>query len=234
MPGLALSPKLAISLIPKSDRPRERLFQFGAGQLTTVELLATLVGSGGTGHSALDTGHAIMAAAGGSLRRLGSRTPAELTHIAGVGPARAARLCAALELAWRRLEEQLEERPLIRSPADIVARAAPRMRDLTVEEFHVLVLDTQHAIRRDITVTRGLLNSSPVDTREVFQQAIVEHAESIVLLHNHPSGDPTPSPEDRVLTYQLATAGRLLGIPIYDHVIIGADRYVSFLEQEWL
>ena len=98
----------------------------------------------------------------------------------------------------------------------------------------MILLDTQHAIRRDITVTRGLLNSSPVHAREVFQAAIVEGAESIVLLHNHPSGDPTPSPEDRVLTQQLATAGRLLDIPVYDHVIIGSDRYVSFLEQGWL
>lgn len=228
------STKLAIRLIPKSDRPRERLIQFGAERLATVELLAILVGSGGAGHSALDTGRAILAEASGSLRRLGSRSPAELTHIAGVGPARAVRLLAALELARRWLAEQSEDRPLVRSPEDIVVRFAPRMRDLTVEEFHVIVLDTQQAIQRDITVTSGLLSSSPVHTREVFQAAIVERAAAIALLHNHPSGDPTPSPEDRVLTQRLATAGRLLDIPIYDHVIIGRDRYVSFLEEEWL
>src|SRR5579872_1053332 len=186
MSGLSLSPKLGIRSIPKGDRPRERAYQWGAEHLATVELLAILVGSGGTGHSALDTGHAILAAAGGSLRRLFSRTPAELTHIAGVGPARAVRLHAALEIARRWLKEQTEERPLIRSPVDIVTRFAPRMRDLRAEEFHVVVLDTQHAIQRDITVTRGLLSSSPVHTREVFQAAIVEGAESIVLLHNHP------------------------------------------------
>jgi DNA repair protein RadC len=234
MPGLSLSPKLGIRSIPKGDRPRERLLRLGAKGLTTVELLAILVGSGGRGHSALDTGHAIMTAVGGSLRRLGSRTPVELTHIPGVGSARSVRLLAAVELALRLLHEELGERPLIRSPADVVARVAPRMRDLRVEEFHVILLDTQHAIRRDITVTRGLLNSSPVHAREVFQAAIAEGAESIVLLHNHPSGDPTPSPEDRVLTQRLVTAGRLLDIPVYDHVIIGSDRYVSFLEQGWL
>lgn len=231
---MSLSPKLGIRSIPKGDRPRERAYQLGADQLTTVELLALLVGSGGPGHSALDTGHAILAAAGGSLRRLRSRTPAELTHIAGVGPARAVRLLAALALAPRLVQEELEDRPLVRSPADIVVRVAPHMRDLRVEEFHVILLDTQHAIQRDITVTRGLLNSSPVHTRGVFQAAIVEDAESVVLVHNHPSGDPTPSPEDRVLTQRLVTAGRLLDIPIYDHVIIGRERYVSFLEQEWL
>jgi DNA repair protein RadC len=234
MSGLSLSPKLGIRSIPKGDRPRERAYQLGAEQLTTAELLALLVGSGGTGHSALDTGHAIMAAAGGSLRRLRSRTLAELTHIDGVGPARALRLHAALELAQRWLNEQLGERPLIRSPIDIVTTFAPGMRDLRVEEFHVIVLDTQHAVQKDIRVTRGLLSSSPVHTREVFQAAIVEGAESIVLLHNHPSGDPTPSPEDREMSRRLATAGRLLDIPVYDHVIIGHERYVSFLEHEWL
>jgi DNA repair protein RadC len=234
MPGESSCPTLAIRRLPKSDRPRERLFQFGAERLTTVELLAILVGSGGTGHSALDTGRAIMAETGGSLRRLRSRTPAELTHIAGVGPARATILHAALELARRWLEEGCEERLRVRSPIDIVLRFAPRMRDLRVEEFHVIVLDTQHGLQRDVTVTRGLLSSSPVHTREVFQAAIVEDAAAIVLLHNHPSGDPTPSPEDHVLTQRLATAGRLLDIPVYDHVIVGRDRYTSFLEEQWL
>jgi DNA repair protein RadC len=108
------------------------------------------------------------------------------------------------------------------------------MRDLTVEEFHVIVLDTQHGLQRDITVTQGLLSSSPVHTREVFRRAVMEGAAAIVLLHNHPSGDPTPSPEDRIITTQLATAGRLLDIPVYDHLIIGRDRYTSFLEERWL
>jgi DNA repair protein RadC len=192
------------------------------------------MGSGGPGHSALDTGRAILAEAGGSLRRLRSRPPAELTRILGVGPARAVTIHAALELARRWLEEASEERPRVRSPADIVARFAPRLRDLTVEEFHVIVLDTQHGLQRDITVTQGLLSSSPVHTREVFKVAITEGAAAIVLLHNHPSGDPTPSPEDRTITQTLATAGRLLDIPIYDHVIIGRDRYTSFLEERWL
>jgi DNA repair protein RadC len=234
MSGESCCAKLAIRLIPKGDRPRERLVQFGAERLATVELLAILVGSGSSGHSALDTGRAILAAAGGSLRRLRSRTPAELTHIVGVGPARAVRVLAALDLARRWLEEESEERLMVRSPLDIVLKFAPRMRDLTVEEFHVIVLDTQHGLQRDITVTHGLLSSSPVHTREVFQAAIVEGAAAIILLHNHPSGDPTPSPEDRVLTQQLATAGRLLDIPIHDHVIIGRERYVSFREEQWL
>jgi DNA repair protein RadC len=139
-----------------------------------------------------------------------------------------------MELAHRWGKEPSEDRPRVRSPIDIVDRFAPRMRDLPVEEFHVIVLDTQHGLQRDITVTQGLLSSSPVHSREVFRVAIREGAAAIVLLHNHPSGDPTPSPEDRVITQQLATAGRLLDIPVYDHVIIGRDRYTSFLEERWL
>jgi DNA repair protein RadC len=234
MPGEPSISTLAIRRLPKSDRPRERLIELGVERLTTAELLAILVGSGGAGHSALDTGRAILAETGGSLRRLRSRTPAELTHIPGVGPARATILQAALDLARRWLEEQSDERLMVRSPLDIVMKFAPRMRDLRAEEFHVLVLDTQLGLQQDITVTQGLLSSSLVHTREVFRAAIVSDAAAIALLHNHPSGDPTPSPEDRVLTQQLATAGRLLDIPIYDHVIIGRERYISFLEEEWL
>jgi DNA repair protein RadC len=234
MAGGSSNSALAIRRLPKSDRPRERLFQFGAERLATVELLAILMGSGSAGHSTLDTGRAILAEAGGSLRRLRSKPPAELTHIKGVGPARAVTIHAALELSRRCWEEASEERPRVRSPIDIVVRFAPRMRDLPVEEFHVIVLDTQHGLQRDITVTQGLLSSSPVHSREVFRAAITEGAAAIVLLHNHPSGDPTPSPEDRVITQQLATAGRLLDIPVYDHVIIGRDRYTSFLEEQWL
>ncbi len=122
----------------------------------------------------------------------------------------------------------------MRSPYDIVDRFAPVMQDLPVEEFHVIVLDTQHCLQQDITLTRGVLNSAPVHAREVFKAAIIEGGAAIVLLHNHPSGDPTPSPDDRTLTEQLVAAGRLVDIPVYDHIIIGRGRYTSFLEQRWL
>ena len=107
---------------------------------------------------------------------------------------------------------------------------APRLEDLPVEEFHVAVLDAQHRLERDITVTRGILNSSLVHPREVFREAIAERAAAIILVHNHPSGDPTPSPDDRVVTEQLVQAGRVLDIPVQDHVIIGRGRYMSFAE----
>jgi DNA repair protein RadC len=104
------------------------------------------------------------------------------------------------------------------------------LQDLPVEEFHVAILDAQHRLERDITVTRGLLNTSLVHPREIFRQAIAERAAAIILVHNHPSGDPTPSPEDEAVTDQIFLAGRLLDIPVHDHVIIGRGRYVSMME----
>jgi DNA repair protein RadC len=118
----------------------------------------------------------------------------------------------------------------VRSPRDVVAYFAPRMEDLPVEEFHVAVLDSQHRLERDITVTRGILNSSLVHPREVFREAIAERAAAIILVHNHPSGDPSPSDDDKTITGQLVAAGRLLDIPVHDHVIIGRGRYASFAE----
>jgi DNA repair protein RadC len=118
----------------------------------------------------------------------------------------------------------------VRSPRDVVAHFAPRLEDLPVEEFHVAVLDAQHRLERDITITRGILNSSLVHPREVFREAIAERAAAVILVHNHPSGDPSPSADDRSVTDQLVAAGRLLDIPVHDHVIIGRGRYTSFAE----
>jgi DNA repair protein RadC len=112
----------------------------------------------------------------------------------------------------------------------VYERCAPSLRDLSQEEFRILLLNTQHAVLRELLVTRGILDASVVHAREVFRPAIVESAAAIILVHNHPSGDPVPSPEDREITRQLAEAGRLLGIPVVDHVVVGDGRYVSFVE----
>jgi DNA repair protein RadC len=116
----------------------------------------------------------------------------------------------------------------IREPEDVLRLFGPRLRDLQVEEFHLLALDSQSQVLREVLITRGLLNSSLVHPREVFRAAIAEAAAGIIVVHNHPSGDPTPSAEDRAATKQLCSAGRLLDLPVYDHVIIAGDRYVSF------
>ena len=130
--------------------------------------------------------------------------------------------------------ESFEEGTSLRSPRDVWRAYAPRLEDLPVEEFHVAVLDAQHRLDRDILVTRGILNASLVHAREVFREAIAERAAAIVLVHNHPSGDPTPSPDDRAITTQLVAAGKLLDIPVADHIIVGRGRYLSFSESGML
>lgn len=174
--------------------------------------------------------HDLLASSHGSLRRLGSHAPAALTRIDGLGSARALAIHAALELGRRMSAESFDEGAPLRSPRDVWMAYAPRLEDLPVEEFHVAVLDAQHRLDRDILITRGILNSSLVHPREVFREAIAERAAAIVLVHNHPSGDPTPSADDRSITAQLVAAGKLLDIPVADHLIIGRGRYLSFSE----
>lgn len=220
----------AIREWPALERPRERLHSAGAGALASRELLAILIGSGREGASAVDIAGRLLQSRGGSLRRLAAAAPAELAEVEGIGPAVAARISAALELGRRLAREGPMERARIRGPRDVYELCAPTLRDLAQEEFRVLLLNTQHAVMREIPVTRGTLDASIVHPREVFRAAITEAAAAMVLVHNHPSGDPTPSPEDRDVTRQLAEAGRLVGIPVLDHVVVGDGRYVSFVE----
>jgi DNA repair protein RadC len=221
---------MSIRELPPTERPRERLTRLGAPSLSTVELLAILLGTGVGGRSALALAHDVFASAEGSLRRLAAGSVGALTVIDGIGSARAVVVHAALELGRRVSGEGKSEGVPLRSPRDVHAVFGPRLEDLPVEEFHVAILDAQHRLERDITVTRGLLNTSLVHPREVFRQAIAERAATIILVHNHPSGDPSPSPEDEAVTEQLFMAGRLLDIPVQDHVIIGRGRYVSMVE----
>jgi len=212
------------------DRPRERLRNRGSSALTSRELLALLIGSGGRKASALDVAADLLESAGESLRALGRMDPARLESVRGVGTATASRLHAAFELGRRVSMEEGVERATIRGPADVHARVGPRLRDLPQEEFHVLLLDVRHRLVREVMATRGTLDASLIHPREVFRLAILERAAGVILVHNHPSGDPTPSPEDRRVTRQLADAGTAVGIPVLDHVVVGDGRYVSFSE----
>ena len=216
--------------LPHTERPRERLKTLGAQALSSSELLAILIGTGTSGRSALAVAHDALARTDGSLRRLSAQPVAALTVVPGLGNVRAVVIHAALELGRRLAAESRDEGAPLRSPRDVWAAFAPRLEDLPVEEFHVAVLDAQHRLERDITITRGILNSSLVHPREVFREAIAERAAAIILIHNHPSGDPTPSADDRAITTQLVAAGRLLDIPVADHLIIGRGRYLSFAE----
>jgi DNA repair protein RadC len=214
-------------MAPDGDRPRERLWRLGAAALTAPELVAVLLGTGDGRRDALELATDLVST-GSTLRRLAARPPAELQRTPGIGPAKGARLVAAFELAARLNREARPVSPRIGSPLDVMRVVAPALRDMPVEEFHLLALDSRSRVLRDVLITRGLLDSSLVHPREVFRAAIAEGAAGIILVHNHPSGDPTPSAEDRAVTRQLVAAGQLLDLPVYDHVIVAGDRHLSF------
>lgn len=234
-------PTYTIKEWPTSDRPRERLEQLGPRALAPRELLAILIETGvpataaRPARSAVDLAGDLLAhfaetSDGVSLRRLMHASVTEVCRVPGIGPAKATKILAALDLGRRAAEAERPERDRFQSPAEVYARMRSALRDLRHEEFHVLLLDTQNRILRDLQVTRGTLDASLVHPREVFRAAIAEAAASVILVHNHPSGDPTPSAEDRAVTRQLRAAGAAVGIEVLDHVIVGEGRYVSFVE----
>jgi DNA repair protein RadC len=221
---------LRVADTARAERPRERLLSLGPSALTAVELLAILLGTGTARSDALEIAASLLASAGGTVRQLARKPPGGLASVPGVGRAKAARITAALELARRLDREHREVGADIRSPADVHRRYGPLLRDLMVEEFHLLTLDAQNRVTRQTLITRGILNSSLVHPREVFRAAIAEAAAGIIVVHNHPSGSPSPSADDKAVTVQLVEAGKLLDIPVYDHVVVGGDQYFSFAE----
>jgi DNA repair protein RadC len=213
------------------ERPRERLRSVGARNLALQELLALVVGSGSAGSPAREVAERLTRRAEGSLRALASMDVAILEGVPGVGRATASRIVAALELGRRAATVQDERGDRIRGPADVFARMGPKLRDVQQEEFHALLLNSRHRVRREVLVTRGTLDAALIHPREVFRPAVAEGAAAVVLVHNHPSGDPAPSPEDRAVTRQLAAAGRAVGIPVLDHVVVGRGAYASLASE---
>ena len=210
--------------------PRERIRDLGSRALTEQELLAALLGSGGPGAPVSELAARILHRGGGTLRGLARLPPEALSHLPGVGWASAARVAAAMELGRRAASQQGPEGMRLSGPEDVFVRMGPLLRDLVQEEFHALLLNTQHRLLRDVLVTRGILDASLIHPREVFKAAVLESAAAVILVHNHPSGDPTPSPDDREVTRQMARAGRALGIPVLDHLVIGDGRWVSLAD----
>jgi DNA repair protein RadC len=218
---------------PETERPRERLLSQGPHVLTDAQLLAIVLRVGRHGSSAVQVGMDILDRLGGvaGLAQCGIE---ELCAISGVGEAKAAQLKAALELGKRALAGPLVKGRKITSSRDLFTHYHPTLRDLRHEVFKVVLLDAKHAIMRDAMVSEGSLTLSIVHPREVFTLAVKESAAAVIFLHNHPSGDPTPSQEDRILTARLVSAGEVLGIRVLDHLIVGDGRYVSFADQGWL
>ena len=222
--------RLSIKDWPEADRPREKLYSQGAHALTDAELLAIVLRSGTGEQSALDMARDILEREH-TLRNLGSKTVSELMRVPGVGIAKASEILAACEIGRRMQVETGSEKAVIRSPEDVARRMIPRLRDRRAEVFVVLVLDARNALTREIELTRGTLNASIVHPREVFKAAIDNVAASIVVVHNHPSGNPEPSREDIDITRQLSEAGRIIGIPLHDHIIIAGNSFTSFADR---
>lgn len=218
---------------PKSERPRERLLEEGPESLSDAQLLAILLRVGRQDSSAVQVAMDLLHHLDG-LQGISNRSLEELCAVPGIGPAKAAQIKAAIELGKRVLSTPLTTGTKIGSSQSVFQHYYPLLRDLRHEVFKVILLDAKHAVIRDLTVSEGSLTTSLVHPREVFNEAVRESAAAVIFLHNHPSGDPRPSAEDRTLTRRLHEAGNILGIQVLDHVIIGDDRYVSFADEGWL
>ena len=221
--------KPTIKELPASERPRERLMAAGPDGMSDVELLAILIGGGSQKESALALAQRLLATFG-SLHRLAQAGNRELLAIEGIGPARAAQVRAGLALGRRLAAEPVAPGIPIKGSQQVFGHFHERLKGLKKETFICLLLDTKHSLIREQQVAVGSLNESLVHPREVFQPAIAESAAGVLFVHNHPSGDPTPSAQDRQLTQRLCEAGKLVGIEVLDHIIIGRDAYYSFVE----
>lgn len=218
-----------------AERPREKLMRHGAGNLSDAELLGLIFRSGTRTRngsvSAVQLGRTLLKEYG-SLHGLSTRDPRELMRVTGVGPAKGVQLAAAFEIG-RRIEASVGrgERIQICSPDEVAAAFIPQMRDLKKEIFKILLLNTANVIISDYTVSEGGLAASIVEPRAVFQRAVLENAAAVICIHNHPSGNPEPSREDIRITRQLVEAGKLMGIPVHDHLIVAGNGYTSMAER---
>jgi DNA repair protein RadC len=211
------------------DRPREKLARLGAAALGDNELLAAVLGSGHERADALTMANELLAVRGG-VHGLVRSTCDELSRVAGIGRAKSAQILAAIELGRRTLTHAPSARIQLRTPREAAAYLLPQFGARPVEQFGLLLLDTKHRVLKATILAVGSLNATGVQPREVFREAAVGSAASIVMFHNHPSGDPSPSHDDVELTRRLVAAGAVMGIEVVDHIILGDVRYWSFKE----
>jgi DNA repair protein RadC len=216
--------------LPITERPRERLASHGPAALSTPELLAVLWGSGGSAGSSIDIASDVLARHG-SVTELARADMLELTGVPGIGSARAAQLMAAFELGRRSMRAWAGVRWTIRAPRDVADRLLPEMAALEREELRVLLLNAKNVVLRQATVYVGSVSAALVRVAELFRDAVRAHAAGVIVVHNHPSGDPEPSPDDLHLTAEAIAAGRLLDIAVLDHVILARDAYVSLRDR---
>jgi DNA repair protein RadC len=216
--------------MPQDDRPRERLMQVGATAVSSAELLAIIIRVGSRNESVVQLASRLLAHFEG-LPGLARASITELQEVKGIGPAKAIEIKAALELGRRLLAASPEERAQITSPADAANLLMSEMMFLEQEHLRLLLLDTRSRVLSSPTVYVGSLNTSVIRVGELFRAAIKANAAAMIVVHNHPSGDPSPSPEDVNVTRQLVQAGKLLDIQLLDHIVIGRQRFVSLKER---
>jgi DNA repair protein RadC len=223
-------PSPSIKSWPRDERPREKLLARGAEHVSDAELLAVLLPTGVANVNAIDRGRALLARFG-SLRGLLAASPRVLAAVPGLGPARIALLRAVDEIARRCAEQRVSRHAPLRTSAEVYRHCGARLAALRKEQFHVLLLDGKNRLIKEVRISEGSLTASLVHPREVFVPVIEESAAAIILVHNHPSGDPTPSAEDVAITARLRQVGELMGVGVLDHVVIGDGRYVSFADE---
>ncbi len=225
------TPTYRITDLAESERPRERLVKLGPQALSNAELLAILLRVGVTGENAVQVGQRLLQAFGG-LPGLHRADLDEVRAQHGIGIAKAAQIKAAIELGRRLSLEAPDERPTVNSPADAAALVMYEMSALDQEHLRVMLLDTRNRVLDIVEVYHGSLNSATIRVGEVFRPAVRRNIASIVVVHNHPSGDPAPSPDDVAVTRAIIEAGKLLDIEVLDHLVIGQGRFISLKEKK--
>jgi DNA repair protein RadC len=223
---------MIIRELPETERPREKLLRFGQEHLTNPELIALLLGTGSKGESAIGLAENLLSMDGDGLLHLASCSVEELSGLKGMGPAKACKLLAAIELGSRMATTQRPQKTKIESTLDVVDIFMEKMRYHKKEHFNVLLLNAKGGVLAVETVAVGDLSSSIVHPREAFIAAVRRSAAAVIFLHNHPSGNPKPSPQDIEVTHRLCETGKILGIHVLDHIIIGDGIYISMKEKK--
>lgn len=226
-------PHIALRDVPNEERPRERMLRYGSSVLSNAELLAILLRTGTYAESAIGLAHRVLSESSG-LRTLGDMSIDQLMQIKGIGAAKALQIHASIELGRRMARSTQSETVIIRTPQDVSRVLTEELRYLTKEHFVCLFLNTKNHVIGQETLSMGSLNASIVHPREVFCAAIKRSSAAIICAHNHPSGDPTPSPQDIEITKRLVEAGEIIGIDVLDHIIIGDNGYVSLKEKGYM
>lgn len=215
--------------LPRAERPRERLQKHGAEALSSQELLALILGRGIKGESVMVTAQRLLSSFG-NIKNISEASLEELSAIKGIGLAKAAQLKAAFELARRRDDQESKQLP-VKSHRDVIKIVSQKLKDKKKEHFLILSLDTRNNLIRISTISTGTLDANLVHPREVFKEAIQSLASSIILVHNHPSGDPEPSEADIDITKRILETGKIVGIDVLDHIIIANNKSLSFKER---